>query len=268
MPASSAPPPTAPGTRSAPASPEAPASLNGQVAIVTGAARGIGLGIAKRLTIEGCKVAVWDRDCGGFAVAAGGFAPADLQAVDVTDYAAVERALGATIAKLGGVQILINNAGINGPVEPVWQYPLRAWNDVLAINLGGVFHCCRAIAPLMRAAGYGRIVNVASIAGKEGVPGIAAYSAAKHGVLGLTKSLARELIDSGVTVNCITPAITETELFKQMTPEHIAASKAKIPLGRFAQIDEIAAMVAWIAGPQCSFTTGFAFDLSGGRADY
>lgn len=242
--------------------------LQGQVAIVTGAARGIGLGIARRLAREGCKVAVWDRQIDAFDAAAAGFVPADLQGVDVSDPAAVEKAYAATIARVGQVSILVNNAGINGPVLPVWEYPVDAWSRVLAVNLGGVFNCCRVAIPAMRAAGHGRILNVASAAGKEGVPGIAAYSAAKHGVVGLTKSIARELASSGVLVNCIAPVMTETDLLKEMTPEHIAASKAKIPLGRFLSIDEIAAMVAWIVGPECSFTTGFAFDLSGGRADY
>ncbi len=170
--------------------------------------------------------------------------------------------------RAGRLDILVNNAGINGPVAPVWDYPPDAWDRVLAVDLTGVFYCCRVAVPRMRAAGYGRIVNVASIAGKEGVPGIAAYAAAKAGVIAFTKSIARELVESGVLVNCIAPVITETDLFNEMTPEHIAASKAKIPMGRFLKIEEIAAMVAWVAGPECSFTTGFTFDLSGGRATY
>jgi 3-oxoacyl-[acyl-carrier protein] reductase len=242
--------------------------LQGQVAIVTGAVRGIGLGIARRLSDEGCSVVVWDRDIDSFDAPHAGFAPAHLQAVDVSDAKSVARAYDATMNRVGRLEILVNNAGINGPVCPVWEYPEGAWQQVLAINLGGVFNCSRVALPAMRSAGYGRILNVASAAGKEGVPGIAAYAASKHGVVGFTKSLARELADSGVLVNCLAPVMTETALLEQMTPEHIAASKAKIPMGRFLKVEEIAAMAAWVVSPECSFTTGFTFDLSGGRANY
>jgi 2-dehydro-3-deoxy-L-rhamnonate dehydrogenase (NAD+) len=238
------------------------------VAIVTGAARGIGLGIAKRLAQEGCEVIVWDRDTNGFTAATAGFVPATIETVDVSDFASVERGFAATMQHVGRLDILVNNAGVNGPVAPVWEYPLDAWDRVLAVDLTGVFYCCRVAVPRMRAAGYGRIVNVASIAGKEGNPGIAAYASAKAGVIAFTKSLARELIDSGVLVNCIAPVITETDLFKEMTPEHIASAKAKIPMGRFLTVEEAAAMVAWIASPECSFCTGVTFDLSGGRGTY
>jgi 2-dehydro-3-deoxy-L-rhamnonate dehydrogenase (NAD+) len=239
-----------------------------QVAIVTGAARGIGLGIARRLAQDGCRVVVWDRETDAFDAASAGFDAAAVENVDVADFASVERAFASTLEKTGRVDILVNNAGINGPVAPVIEYPLDAWDRVLAVNLTGVFYCCRVVVPHLCAVGYGRIVNVASIAGKEGSAGIAAYAAAKAGVIGFTKSLAKELTASGVLVNCIAPVITETDLFKEMTPEHIAAMKAKIPMGRFLTIPEIAAMVAWIASPECSFTTGATFDLSGGRATY
>jgi 2-dehydro-3-deoxy-L-rhamnonate dehydrogenase (NAD+) len=244
------------------------ATLAGRGAIVTGGARGIGLGIAKRLAEEGCRVALWDQSFEDFAAAAGGFAPESTHVVNVADYAQVERAFAETGKSLGAIDILVNNAGINGPVAPTWDYPLDAWDRVLAVDLTGVFYCSRVAVPAMRARGYGRIVNVASIAGKEGNQGIVAYACAKAGVIGLTKTLARELVDSGVLVNAIAPALTETDLFREMTPEHIALARSKIPMGRTLTIPEVAAMVAWVASPECSFTTGFVFDLTGGRATY
>ena len=243
-------------------------TLEGQVAIVTGAVRGIGLGIARRLAKEGARVVVWDRDAAAFDTTSAGFTPALVQTVDVADRGSVDAAFAATMAMTKRIDILVNNAGINGPIHPTWEYPPEAWDQVIAVDLTGVFHCCRAVVPAMRAAGYGRIVNVASIAGKEGGPGFAAYAAAKGGVIAFTKSLAKELTPSNVLVNAIAPVITETDLFKEMTAEHITTMKAKIPMGRFLKIDEIAAMVAWIASPECSFTTGATFDLSGGRATY
>ncbi len=242
--------------------------LQGQTAIVTGGVRGIGQGIARRLASEGCNIVIWDKDISAFEPERAGFTPAHLQSVDVSDLDSVKAAFATTIEKTGTLEILVNNAGINGPVLPVMEYPEEQWSRVIAVNLNGVFHCTKAVLPTMKKAGYGRIVNVASAAGKEGVPGIAAYAASKHGVVGFTKSLSRELAETGILVNCIAPVMTETDLLKEMTAEHIAASKAKIPMGRFLQIPEIAAMVAWIASPECSFTTGFTFDLSGGRANY
>jgi 3-oxoacyl-[acyl-carrier protein] reductase len=244
------------------------ATLAGQGAIVTGGARGIGLGIAKRLTEEGCRVALWDQSFEHFAAAAGDYSPVSTHVVNVADYAQVESAFAESVKSLGAIDILVNNAGINGPVAPTWEYPLDAWDRVLAVDLTGVFYCSRVAVPAMRARAYGRIVNVASIAGKEGNQGIAAYACAKAGVIALTKTLARELVQSGVLVNAIAPALTETDLFREMTPEHIALARSKIPMGRTLTIPEVAAMVAWIASPECSFTTGFVFDLTGGRATY
>ncbi len=240
----------------------------GHTAIVTGAARGIGLGIAQRLAADGCRVVIWDANLSPFDAKAAGFEPLLADTVDVTDLASVERAFEKVVAKAGAVEILVNNAGINGPVMPSWEYSTADWKRVIDIDLTGVWHGMRTAIPHMRERKYGRIVTVASIAGKEGVPGIAPYSAAKAGVIGLTKAIAKEVVRDGITVNCIAPALTETELFKEMTVEHIEAMKAKIPMGRPLQIPEIGAMVAWIASPECSFTTGFAFDLTGGRATY
>ena len=242
--------------------------LEGQVAIVTGGAKGIGRGIGARLAHEGCRVVVWDREPGAFDAADAGFEPAVIEAVDVGDLGSVERGFAATMKRVDRVDILVNNAGVNGPVAPVWEYPLDAWDRVLRVDLTGVFYCCRVVVPALRAAGYGRVVNVSSITGKEGAPYIAAYAAAKAGVIGFTKSLAKELVGSGVLVNAIAPVITQTDLFKEMTQEHIDSARSKIPMGRFLTVAEIGAMVAWIASPECSFCTGVAFDLSGGRGTY
>ena len=242
--------------------------LAGRTAIVTGAARGIGLAIARRLAADGCRIVVWDVDLDRFDAASAGFSPLLAAPVDVTDATAVEMAFEQAIAAAGTIEILINNAGINGPVVAAWDYPLDAWKRVLAIDLDGVFHGCRAAIPHMRARGNGRIVNIASMAGKDGVPFISAYSAAKGGVIAFTKAIAKELALDGVSVNCIAPAMVETDLMAEMTADHIAAMKAKIPMGRFLKAEEVAALVAWIVGPDCSFTTGFTFDLSGGRATY
>jgi 3-oxoacyl-[acyl-carrier protein] reductase len=243
-------------------------SFDGHVAIVTGAARGIGLGIARQLKADGARVAVWDLDVGGCDAKRLGFEPDHLQSVDVSSYEAVERAFESTVAALGHVDILVNNAGINGPVVPSWEYPVDTWQRVLDVDLNSVFYGCRVAVPHMRARGGGRILNVASIAGKEGVQFISAYSAAKAGVIAFTKSAAKELARDNVLMNCVAPAMVETELFSEMSPEHIEASKAKIPLGRFLQIEEIGKMASWIVSPACSFTTGFTFDLTGGRATY
>jgi NAD(P)-dependent dehydrogenase (short-subunit alcohol dehydrogenase family) len=242
--------------------------LEGQVAIVTGGVRGIGLGIARRLQERGAKIAIWDRETFAWDETEKGFSPELVVKTDVADVGSVERAFSETMNQLGRVDILVNNAGINGPVLPAWDYPVEDWEKVIAIDLNGVFFCTRSVLAHMRSRKSGRIINVASIAGKEGVPGISAYSAAKGGVIAFTKALSKELAQDGVLVNCIAPALVETDLFAEMTPEHIAAMRAKIPMGRLLQIEEVANMVSWIAGPECTFTTGFTFDLTGGRATY
>ncbi len=230
----------------------------GQTAVVTGAARGIGLAIARLLCESGARVEGWDlrpSEDACFARFCG---------VDVSDEASVNGAAAAA----GEVDILVNNAGVNGPTKPAWEYALTEWNAVLAVDLTGVFLCSRALIPGMRERGYGRIVNIASIAGKEGNPDAIAYGAAKAGVVGVTKTLARELARSGVLVNCITPSMAETPFLEGMSAEYVADRRARIPMGRFARIEEIAAMAVFAASPACSFTTGMAFDVSGGRADY
>lgn len=235
------------------------------VAVVTGAAKGIGYGIARRFEREGHLVSVWDID---LAPLDGARPFAQQITVDVTDPESVERAADRTLGALGQIDILVNNAGVNGPTLPAWEYPLDAWNRVLAVDLTGVFLCCRAVIPHMRACGSGRIVNLASIAGKEGNAMIPAYSAAKAGVIGLTKSLAKDLVDDGVLVNCVAPSMARTALLDEMTDEYISMVEAKIPMGRLCTVQEISDMVVWISGPECTFCTGAVFDLSGGRATY
>jgi len=240
--------------------------LDGQVAIVTGAARGIGFAIAQVMAARGATIVVWDRDLAPLRDS--GLEPAHAEVVDVSSYAAVEAAFNAAVARFGHVHILVNNAGINGPIAPAWEYRLEDWDRVVAIDMTSVFYTSRLAAKHMREKGYGRIVNVASVAGKEGVPNIAAYSAAKAGVIGFSKALAKELALDNVTVNCIAPAMTATDLLKDMTEEHIRNMSAKIPMGRLVQTEEVGELAAWIASPACSFTTGFVFDITGGRATY
>jgi 3-oxoacyl-[acyl-carrier protein] reductase len=235
-----------------------------RTAIVTGGVSGIGAGIAARLAGEGARVSLWDRDDAALAQVE---AP-HKASVDVTDAEAVQRAADDTVAALGRIDILVACAGITGPNAPTWEYPIAQWDGVINVNLNGVFYCNRAVVPDMLRHDYGRIVNIASIAGKEGNPNASAYSASKAGVIGLTKSLGKELAGTNVRVNCVTPAAVRTPLFAQMTQEHIDFMLSKIPLGRFGEIDEIASLVCWLASEECSFSTGGVFDISGGRATY
>jgi 3-oxoacyl-[acyl-carrier protein] reductase len=242
--------------------------LTGRNAVITGGAQGIGYAIAERFIASGAKVAIWDRDLALAQKAAKGLNGATAVAADVGNYADVERARDETVKALGRIDILVNNAGIAGPNVKTWDYPLEAWRQVMTVNLDGPFHCCRAVAPLMIAQNYGRIVNIASIAGKEGNPNAPAYSASKAAVIALTKSLGKELASYDISVNCITPAAARTAIFDQMTQEHIDFMLSKIPRGRFVRVDEIAGLAAYCASSECSFTTGAVFDISGGRATY
>src|SRR3954470_12389206 len=226
----------------------------GRTAVVTGGMQGIGAAIAKRLQDSGAKVKVWDLD--GSAK------------VDVSNPQSVKEATEKTIKELGKIDVLVNNAGVAGMNVPTVDYPIEEWERVLRVNLTSQFLCCRAVAPRMVEAGYGRIVNIASVAGKEGNPNAVAYSASKAGVISLTKSLGKELAQAGVLVNCITPAAAKTAIFDQMTKQHIDYMLSKIPMGRFVEVDEIAALACWLASPDCSFSTGAVFDISGGRATY
>ena len=228
--------------------------FKGRTAVVTGGMQGIGAAIVKRLEASGARVRVWDLD--------------GPEKVDVSDPTSVQRATETALLAFGRVDVLVNNAGIAGMNRPTVDYPVEEWSKVLAVNLTSQFLTCRAIAPFMVKAGYGRIVNLASVAGKEGNPNAVAYSASKAGVISLTKSLGKELAQSGVLVNCVTPAAARTAIFDQMTEQHIAYMLSKIPMNRFVQVDEIAALVCWLASSDCSFSTGAVFDISGGRATY
>jgi len=228
--------------------------FKGRTAVVTGGMQGIGAAIVKRLEASGAKVAIWDLD--------------HAEKVDVADQAAIQKALERTLQQLGRIDVLINNAGIAGMSKPVVDYPVEEWKRVVDIDLNGPFLCCRAVVPHMVKAGYGRIVNMASVAGKEGNPNAAAYAAAKGGLIAFTKALGKELAQTGVLVNCVTPAAAQTAILNQVTPEFAKFMLSKIPMGRFVKVDEIAALTCWLASEDCSFSTGAVFDISGGRATY
>ena len=241
--------------------------LKNKVAIVTGGAQGFGYSMVERFSASGAKVIIWDKDKSLMSKLS---LPKNVETmeVDVTSYQSVETATNHTVNKFNSIDILVNNAGINGPTFKTWEYPLEDWQKVIDIDLNGVFYCCKVIVPHMIKANYGRIVNIASIAGKEGNPNAMPYSAAKAGVIALTKSLGKELSDKNIAVNCVTPAAAKTKIFDQMSKEHINYMLSKIPRGRFLKLEELASMVAWLVSEENSFTTAGVFDLSGGRATY
>jgi 3-oxoacyl-[acyl-carrier protein] reductase len=243
--------------------------FNGRTAVITGGATGIGLAIAERLLASGGRVSVWDRDAAALDKAKARLtAGIDTRVVDVADAASVDAAAQAAASALGRIDALVCSAGITGPNTTTWEYPVDAWRQVMEVNVNGVFLCNRAVVPVMLKQEYGRIVNIASVAGKEGNPNASAYSTSKAAVIGLTKSLGKELAKTGIRVNCVTPAAVKTAIFDQMSQQHIDFMLSKIPMGRFGQVEEIAALVAWLCTEDCSFSTGAVFDLSGGRATY
>ena len=243
--------------------------LEGRTAVVTGGAQGFGKAITERFVASGARVAIWDRDTALAEKTAGAFGDKVIVAAcDVAEPAEVAKARDATVKALGRIDILVNNAGIAGANAKTWETGVEEWRKVMRVNLDGPFICSRAVVPAMIAQNYGRIVNIASIAGKEGNPNAAHYSASKAGVIALTKSLGKELASYNIAVNCITPAAAKTAIFDQITQEHIDFMLSKIPRARFVTVEEVAALVAWLASQENSFTTGAVFDLSGGRATY
>lgn len=243
--------------------------FGGRHAVVTGGATGLGFAIAQRLIASGGSVTLWDRDEAAARKAAAALSTrAWAVAVDVSQHASVCAAVQTTLQHAPRVDALVNSAGVTGPNVKLWDYPVDAWEQVMSVNLNGLFLCCREWAPHLSANNYGRIVNIASVAGKDGNPNASAYSASKAAVIALTKSLGKELANTGVRVNCVTPAAVKTAIFDQMSAEHIAFMLSKIPMGRFGTPEEVAAMVGWLCTEECSFSTGAVFDLSGGRSTY
>ena len=241
--------------------------LKDKVAIITGGAQGFGYSMVERFSKSGAKVIIWDKD---EELLKSLTLPENVnyELVDITSYDSVQKSTIATLDKNNKIDILINNAGIAGPSFKTWEYPIDQWQNVIDIDLTGLFYCCKSIVPHMIKANYGRIVNIASIAGKEGNPNAMPYSAAKAGVIALTKSLGKELADKNIAVNCVTPAAAKTRIFDQISQEHIDYMLSKIPRGRFIKVDELASMVSWLVSEENSYTTGAVFDLSGGRATY
>ena len=241
--------------------------LKDKVAIITGGAQGFGYSMVERFSKSGAKVVIWDKD---EELLKSLTLPENVnyEIVDITSYDSVQKSTIATLDKNNKIDILINNAGIAGPSFKTWEYPIDQWQNVIDIDLTGLFYCCKSIVPHMIKANYGRIVNIASIAGKEGNPHAMPYSAAKAGVIALTKSLGKELADKNIAVNCVTPAAAKTRIFDQISQEHIDYMLSKIPRGRFIKVDELASMVSWLVSEENSYTTGAVFDLSGGRATY
>ena len=245
--------------------------LQGKTAVVTGAARGIGLAIVQRLLASGARCSLWDRDAAALEAAAKTLNAGDrvqTVVVDITSEERVKSAANEAKVRFGGIDILVNNAGIAGVSKKLWECTAAEWRAVIDLNLVAVFNCCHALVPIMLPGNTGRIVNIASIAGKEGNPNASHYSASKAGVIGLTKSLGKELATTNIRVNCVTPAVIETEILQQMAKEHVNYMLSKIPLGRPGTASEVAALVAWLCSEDCSFTTGGVFDISGGRATY
>lgn len=242
--------------------------FKGQVAIVTGGASGVGREVAARLTQEGAKVVLWDMNADALTQAQADTGAVDAISLDVTDADAVQAAADAVAAKLGRVDVLIASAGITGATVPVQEFPLDSWRRVIDINLNGLFYCCRAVIPHMLKNDYGRIVNVSSVAGKEGNPNASAYSASKAGVIGFTKSLGKELAKTGIRVNALTPATFKSPILEQLPQSQVDYMLSKIPAGRLGEVHEVAAMISWMASAECSFTTASTFDISGGRTTY
>jgi 3-oxoacyl-[acyl-carrier protein] reductase len=239
-----------------------------RVAVITGGASGVGRDAAARIAAEGGRVFLWDRDENGLAAAAAAIPGAEFARVDVADAAAVARAAEAAFGAGGRLDILIASAGITGPTANLWEYPIEEWRRVIDIDLHGIFNSCRAIVPLMLKNDYGRIVNISSVAGKEGNPKASAYSTAKAGVIGLTKSLGKELALTGVRVNCVTPATFKSPILAQLPQSQIDYMRSRIPMGRLGEVEEVAALVCWLASEECSFSTAATFDISGGRTTY